>query len=397
LCKIKAMGKLKYFIIITGLCFFITDTTCAQTKNHARARDLGIPFDGNPGKYNAITDVPGLEVGYKTLISGSGKLAYGKGPVRTGVTVILPKGKTDQVYPAAFFSLNGDGEMTGLPTLEDYGNGYGPIGITNTNSVGIVRDAIGQWCFKKFSKGEFVDFSFGLPVAAETWDGVLNDINGFHVKMEDVWQALDSAHGGKIAEGNVGGGTGMVLYSFKGGSGTASRIFTIDSVQYTLGVFVQANFGRRNELTIAGVPVGKEITDLKPITNETARKDGSAIVIVATDAPLLPGQLKLVAKRIAHGIARTGTFSHDGSGEIFLAVSTATPQYNTKNTKETWNVLPKWQLDAVFKATVEATEEAIINVLIAAEDMEGINGNKVFAIPKQRLKEVMKKYNRLNF
>lgn len=387
------MGKLQHFFLIAFTCCFIGNAIYAQNK---RARDLGIQFDGKPGKYNAITDVPGVEVGYKTLISGQGKLVYGKGPVRTGVTAILPKGKTDKVYPAAWFSLNGDGEMTGIPSIEDYGTGYGPIGITNTNSVGLVRDAIGEWSVNKFSKGELVDFSFGLPVAAETWDGVLNDINGFHVKKEDVWQALDSAHGGKIAEGNVGGGTGMVLYSFKGGSGTASRIFTIDSVQYTLGVFVQANFGRRNELTITGVPVGKEISDLKPIINESAKKDGSIIVIVATDAPLLPGQLKLVAKRISLGIARTGTFSHDGSGDIFLAVSTATPEYNNKNTKEIWQVIPKWELDAVFKATVEATEEAIVNVLVAAEDMEGINGNKVFAIPKERLKEMMKKYNRLN-
>ena len=387
------MRKLKQFFFIAFTLYFIVNTIYAQNK---RARDLGISFDGKPGKYNAITDVPGVEVGYKTLISGQGKLVYGKGPVRTGVTVILPKGKTDKVYPAAWFSLNGDGEMTGIPSIEDYGTGYGPIGITNTNSVGVVRDAIGEWSFNKFSKGELVDFSFGLPVAAETWDGVLNDINGFHVKKEDVWQALDSAHGGKIAEGNVGGGTGMVLYGFKGGSGTASRIFTIDSVEYTLGIFVQANFGRRNELTITGVPVGKEISDLKPLIDEPAKKDGSIIVVVATDAPLLPGQLKLVAKRISLGIARTGTFSHDGSGDIFLAVSTATPQYNNKNTKEIWQVIPKWEFDAIFKATVEATEEAIVNVLVAAEDMEGINGNKVFAIPKERLKEVMKKYNRLN-
>lgn len=387
------MCKLKYFFLIAFTICFIGNTIHAQNK---RARDLGIQFDGKPGKYNAITDVPDVEVGYKTLISGQGKLIYGKGPVRTGVTVILPKGKTDKVYPAAWFSLNGDGEMTGIPSIEDYGTGYGPIGITNTNSVGVVRDAIGEWSVNKFSKGKLVDFSFGLPVAAETWDGVLNDINGFHVKKEDVWQALDSAHGGKISEGNVGGGTGMVLYSFKGGSGTASRIFTIDSVQYTLGVFVQANFGRRNELIITGVPVGKEISDLKPIVNEPAKKDGSIIVIVATDAPLLPGQLKLVAKRISLGIARTGTFSHDGSGDIFLTVSTAAPQYNNKNTKEIWQVIPKWELDAVFKATVEATEEAIVNVLVAAEDMEGINGNTIFAIPKERLKEVMKKYNRLN-
>ncbi len=360
-----------------------------------RARDLGIPFDGITGTNNAITDVPGVEVGYKTLITGSGELKVGKGPVRTGVTVILPKGKTDASYPAAWFSLNGDGELTGLPYIEDFGTGYGPIGITNTNSVGIVKDAIGEWSFKKFSKGDFVDFSFGLPVAGETWDGVLNDINGFHVKKEHVFEALDQAKSGKIAEGNVGGGTGMALYSFKGGSGSASRVFTIDSVQYTLGVFVQANFGRRDELTVAGVPVGKEIQDLQPVVNREKRKDGSIIAIVATDAPLMANQLKLVAKRVTHGIARTGTFSHHGSGEIFLAFSTASPIYNKEYTEETWKVLPKWHLDPAFKATVEATEEAIINALIAAEDMEGINGNKYFGIPHDKLKAIMKKYNRL--
>lgn len=366
----------------------------AQDKAVVRARDLGIVFGGKTGKNNAITDVPGIEVGYKTLISGSGKLEYGKGPVRTGVTVILPKGKTGESYPAAWYSLNGDGEMTGLPYIEDYGRGSGPIGITNTNSVGVVRDAIGEWNFKHFSKGEFVDFSFGLPVVGETWDGMLNDINGFHVKKEHVWAALDSAAGGKIKEGNVGGGTGMACYGFKGGSGTASRVFTIDSVEYTLGVFVQANFGGRTELMITGVPAGKEIRDLRPIMNEVKRKDGSIIAIVATNAPLLPGDLKLVAKRVTHGIARTGTISHDGSGEIFLALSTATPGSNEKGTQDTWKVLSKSFLDPVFKATVEATEEAIINALVAAEDMEGINGNKWFGIPHQQLKEIMKKYGR---
>ena len=367
----------------------------AMAQPALRARDLGISFDGIPGKFNAITDVPGVLVGYKTLISGSGKLVEGKGPVRTGVTVILPKGKTNDGYPAAWFSLNGDGEMTGLPYIEDYGMGYGAIGITNTNSVGVVKDAIGSWNVKHFSKGEFVDYSFGLPVAAETWDGGLNDINGFHVKAAHVWEALDSAKSGAVKEGNAGGGTGMVCYEFKGGSGTASRVFTIDSVSYTLGVFVQANFGGREELMISGVPVGKEITDLLPVYDETGRKDGSIIVIVGTDAPLLPGQLKLVAKRITHGIARTGTYSHNGSGEIFLAFSTAGPAYNNEYSEENWKVIPKWELDPVYKATVEATEEAIINAIVAASDMEGINGNKVFAIPKERLKEVMKKFNRL--
>lgn len=382
------MRILKQIFIISILCL-LTKPTNAQDSPKQRARDIGIPFDGITGKYNAITDVPGIEVGYKTLISGSGKNA-----ARTGVTVILPKGKTDKSYPAAWFSLNGDGEMTGLPYIEDYGSGNGPIAITNTNSIGVVRDAVGEWCVKNFSNNDQVDFSFGLPVVAETWDGMLNDINGFHVKKEHVWQALESASTGKIKEGNVGGGTGMICYWFKGGSGTASRIFTIDSVQYTLGVFVQANFGTRKDLVVAGVPVGKQIQDLEPIENQVNRKDGSIIVIVATDAPLLPGALKLVAKRVTHGIARTGSISSNGSGEIFLALSTASPKYNSEYTEETWNVISKRNLDRVFRATVEATEEAIINALLAAEDMEGKNGNKVFALPHKRLQEIMQKYNR---
>lgn len=385
--------KTFYAFTVLLLSVFFSFPLHAQKKD--RARDLGIPFDGTPGTNNSITDVPGLEVGYKTLISGKGELKYGQGPVRTGVTVILPKGKSDQSYPAAWFSLNGDGEMTGLPYVQDYGMGSGAIGITNTNSVGVVRDAIGEWQFKRFSKGDFIDFSFGLPNVGETWDGMLNDINGYHVKKEHVWEALDSARGGVIAEGNVGGGTGMSCYGFKGGSGTASRKFKIDTVEYTLGVFVQANFGGRNELTIAGVPVGREIKDLSPILHFPKRKDGSIIVVVATNAPLLPHQLELVAKRISMGIARTGTISHDGSGDIFLAVSTASPSYNSKSTVETWNVVPKWRIDPVYKATVEATEEAIINALIAAEDMEGINGNKFFALPHDRLVQIMKKYNRM--
>ena len=385
-----------YLIFVIAL-FLIANLTKGQNNENIRARDLGVPFEGLPGKYNAITDVPGVEVGYKTIIKGAGKLEYGKGPVRTGVTVILPKGKSSGAYPAACFSLNGDGEMTGIPSIEDYGIAYGPIGITNTNSVGTVRDAIGEWCFKRFSTGELYDFSFGLPVAAETWDGRLNDINGSHIGKDDVWQALESAAGGKIGEGNIGGGTGMVMYEFKGGSGTASRIFKIDSVTYTLGVFVQANFGMRNELTISGVPVGKEIQDLKPIINQNPAKDGSIIVIVATDAPLLPGQLKLVAKRIALGVARTGSYSHDGSGDIFLALSTSTPLYDSKKGLENWSVIPKVKLNPVFEATVEATEEAIINAMVAARDMEGINGNKYYSLPHDRLIDILKKYNRSKF
>ncbi|MEZ4945656.1 MAG: P1 family peptidase [Cyclobacteriaceae bacterium] len=380
-----------YSGLLIGLFCLLFGNAYAQLDTSIRARDLGINFEGTIGKNNAITDVPKLKVGYKTLIEGSGNLVRGSGPIRTGVTVILPKGKTDGSYAAAWFSLNGDGEMTGLPYIEDYGIGYGPIGITYTNSVGTVRDAIGEWSFDKFSNSEYLDFSFGLPVVAETWDGILNDINGFHIKKEHVWEALDSASSGKIKEGNVGGGTGMVCYEFKGGNGTSSRVFTVDSVQYTLGVFVQANFGRRSDLMIRGIPIGRQIIDLEPIVKEPKRKDGSIIVIIATDAPLLPGQLKQVAKRATHGIARTGTFSHNSSGELFLALSTTVPEYDKITKKENWNVLPKWKLDNIFEATVQATEEAIINALVAAEDMEGINDNKVYALPHNRLKVILQR------
>ncbi len=364
-----------------------------QTK--PRARDLGIPFDGVTGKFNAITDVKGIMVGYKTIIKGDGDLVTGKGPVRTGVTVIMPNGKSIDPIPAAYFSLNGDGEMTGVVCLEDYGLNYGAIGITNTNSVGVVRDAIGEWNVKHFSTGELVDFSFGLPVVAETWDGILNDINGLHVKKEDVFDALDSAKSGAIAEGNVGGGTGMVNFQFKGGSGTASRVFKIDSTSYRLGVFVQANFGLRSQLTVAGVPVGKEITDLKPEIKKNNDKDGSIIIVIGTDAPLLPSQLKMVAKRAAMGLARTGSIAMNSSGDIFVAFSTAGPKTNAAGTLQQWNTLPKEQMNAVYEATVQATEEAIINGLVAAETMTGINGNKVYAIPHDRLIAALKKYDRI--
>jgi D-aminopeptidase len=373
---------------------FLLFTTSVAYAQKPRARDLAVPFDGKPGKYNAITDVPGVEVGYKTLILGSGKLETGgKGPVRTGVTVILPQGKTDKPWPAGWFCLNGDGEMTGTTSIEEYGSSVGPIGITNTNSVGVVRDAIGAWNIRHFSKGGLVDFSFGLPVVAETFDGILNDINGLHVTREDVWQALDSAHGGLVAEGNVGGGTGMSLFLFKGGSGTSSRVVKIDTAEYTVGVFVQGNFGGRRDLVIAGVPVGREIKDLMPEIH-SKEKDGSIIVVIVTDAPLLPSQLKQLAKRAALGVARTGGIGRNSSGDIFLAASTRNPQSNSKETLQTWPSVPKEQLDKLYGGVVEATEESIINAMVAAETMEGINGNKIYALPHERLKEILRKYNR---
>ncbi len=389
------MQKRPYLVLVLLLC--IAAAIHAQKTEPAkkRARDIGVPFDGIPGQFNAITDVPGVEVGYKTLVKGSGRLVTGEGPVRTGVTVILPRGKSAKGVPAGWFTLNGDGEMTGTTFIEEYGKLYGPVGITNTYSMGVVRDAIGAWNFKNFSQGELFDFSFGLPVVAETFDGMLNDINGLHVTKEDVWEALDGAKSGPVEEGNVGGGTGMSLFLFKGGSGTASRVIRIDTATYTIGVFVQGNFGGRKDLSVAGVPVGREITDLKPVFN-TKEKDGSIIVVVATDAPLLPSQLKQIAKRATLGVGRTGGLGRNSSGDIFLAFSTAGSQTNEKGTLETWHSIPKERLDNLYQATVEATEEAIINALVAAETMDGINGNIIYALPHQRLQSVLKKYGRLN-
>lgn len=362
----------------------------AQTGK-PRARALGIPFDGKPALLNAITDVPGVLVGYKTIV----KDTAGKG-VRTGVTVILPKGKTDGSYPAGWFCLNGDGEMTGTTSIEEYGLGYGAIGLTNTNSVGVVRDAIGAWGVRHFSSGETFDFSFGLPVVAETWDGILNDINGLHVRKEQVWEALDGAHGGPVDEGNVGGGTGMSLFLFKGGNGTASRVFKIDTATYTVGVFIQGNFGGRKDLLIGGLPVGQELTDLMPVVNGNRKKDGSIIVVIGTDAPLLPGQLKQAAKRASLGVARTGGLGRNSSGDIFLAFGTQGPQPNAKGTLEIWRSLPKEQLDKVYEAVVQATEEAIINALAAAETMRGNNGNIIYALPIERVQSILKRHNRLS-
>ncbi|HEY9196728.1 MAG TPA: P1 family peptidase [Mucilaginibacter sp.] len=370
--------------------FIITGITTSPAQE--RARDLGIRFEGQPGQYNAITDVKGVLVGYKTLIKGDGPLVTGKGPVRTGVTVIMPNGRSIDPLPAGFFTLNGDGEMTGTTVIEEYGLNYGPIGITNTNSVGVVRDAIGEWNVKNFSKGATVDFSFGLPVAAETFDGILNDINGFHVKKEDVFDALNSAHGGKIEEGNVGGGTGMSLFLFKGGSGTSSRVIKIDTAVYTVGAFVQGNFGGRKDLIISGVPVGRKWKGDMPLINSKP-KDGSIIIIIGTDAPLLPAQLKMVAKRASLGVARCGGLGRNGSGDIFLAFSTVPPRDNAKNTLQTWTVLPKEQMDKVYEATVQSVEEAIINAMIAAKDMKGINGNTVYAIPHDKLMQLINSYS----
>jgi len=361
----------------------------AQTK--PRARDLGVPFDGTPGTYNAITDVQGVEVGETTLISGEGKLEIGKGPVRTGVTAIHPLGKNsnDAVF-AAWFTLNGNGEMTGTTWVEDSGFLNGPVMITNTHSVGVVRDAVIAWKVKHGSP-DMEGYWWSLPVVAETWDGYLNDINGFHVKPEDAWHALDTAHSGPIEEGNVGGGTGMICNEFKGGIGTSSRVLDSKAGGYTVGVLVQCNYGSREQLRIAGVNVGREIPE-----HTVWQKDvGSIIVVVATDAPLIPTQLKRVARKVSLGLGRDGSYSGDGSGDIFIAFSTANPGAVGSKGLHQLTMLPNDDLDPIFLATVQATEEAVVNAMVAAETMTGINGHTVIALPHERLREVLKKYNRL--
>ena len=368
----------------------LTVVACAQTK--PRARDLGVPFDGVPGGNNAITDVKGVEVGHATLISGSGKLEVGKGPVRTGVTAIRPRGNVSDAVFAAWFTLNGNGEMTGTTWVDDSGFLDGPVMITNTHSVGVVRDAVIAWKVKHGSP-DMEGYWWSLPVVAETWDGWLNDINGFHVKPEDAFHALETAHSGPVEEGNVGGGTGMICNEFKGGIGTSSRVLDAKAGGYTVGVLVQCNYGRRDQLRIAGVPVGKEIPE-HPAYGKS-EDTGSIIVVVATDAPLIPTQLKRVAKKVSLGLGRDGSYSGDGSGDIFIAFSTANPGAVGPTGLHQLTMLPNDLLDPIFLATVQATEEAIVNAMVAAETMKGINDREVIALPHDRLREVLKKYNRL--
>ena len=386
----------------------------AQESKKPRAAELGISaiIGGQPGPIDAITDVKGVEVGQTTLISGDGKLVVGKGPVRTGVTIVHPRGKSnaDPVF-GAWFTLNGNGEMTGTTWLEESGILEGPIGITNTHSVGVVRDAILQW---QVSRPNLQPW--GLPVVAETYDGGLNDINGFHVKPPDVIRALDGASGGAVAEGNVGGGTGMRCLGFKAGTGTASRVVTIDGAGYTVGVLVQCNFGGRQDFRVAGVPVGPEITDLQPCVAlddpsvqpkmprcgaaaskvpDDGVEQGSIIVVVATDAPLLPTQLKRLAIRVALGVGRTGGFGGNSSGDIFLAFSTANAGIAAAEKVARVEMLPNARMNALFYATVQATEEAILNSMLAATTMTGADGLRVHALPHDRLIAAMRKYGRM--
>jgi L-aminopeptidase/D-esterase-like protein len=378
-------------LVLTALLAILQGSHTASGQGKVRARDLGIPFEGRPGPLNALTDVKGVEVGHTTLISGRGKLEVGKGPVRTGVTAVLPRGKAswDPVF-AGWFSLNGNGEMTGTTWVEESGFLEGPVMITNTHSVGTVRDAIVEWRVNHGPPDES-GYWWSLPVVAETYDGFLNDVNGFHVKREHVFEALQRAASGPVAEGNVGGGTGMICYEFKGGIGTASRKLGENQGGYTMGVLVQCNCGARQQLRIAGVPVGLEISE-KPVTRQDT---GSIIIVIATDAPLLPHQLKRLARRAALGLARTGSVSGNGSGDIFIAFSTANPGAAKSSGIAQLHMVPNDQMNPLFEATVEAAEEAIVNALVAAETMTGADNHTVLALPHGRLREALKKYNHL--
>jgi D-aminopeptidase len=374
---------------ILALCAAI-----ATSVAHAdpRARDLGVPFEGSPGPLNAITDVAGVTVGHATLVED---LASGH-KVRTGVTAILPRGKADLRTPAfgGWFSLNGNGEMTGTTWLEESGLLDGPVMITNTHSVGVVRDAVVDWRIRQ-GRPDRYGYWWSLPVVGETWDGHLNDINGFHVKPEHAWAALDSAAGGPVAEGNVGGGTGMICHEFKCGIGTSSRRVKVDGRELTVGVLVQANYGLRESLRIAGVPVGMHLTEHRAYQDQPRPQDtGSIIIVVATDAPLLPHQLKRIARRAGMGLARMGSYAGDGSGDIFIAFSTANAAALSDGPYPSAEFLENGRMDELFEATVQATEESIVNALVAARDMEGEGGRYAKAIPHDALRKVLADYGR---
>ncbi len=376
-----------------SVLFVLLLAALASAQSKPRARDLGVILEGTTGPLNAITDVPGVQVGHRTLIAGDS--------VRTGVTAVWPRGRSsaDPVF-GGFFSQNGNGDMTGTHWLRESGFLDGPVLITNTHSVGVVRDAFLGWLVKHHRTPGTNTFPGGFytyPIVAETYDGRLNDINGFHVKPADVEAALDAAQSGPVAEGNVGGGTGMTCYGFKGGIGTSSRKLDAAQAGYTVGVLVQCNCGRRNQLRIGGLPVGQEINAPLPQAAAPAdrREDvGSIIIVVATDAPLLPHQVERLTRRATLGLARTGSSSGNGSGDIFIAFSTANPNAAAAKAPVNVSMLPNDSLDPVFEATVQATEEAIINAMIGAETMTGFHGSRVVALPHDQLQQVLKKYNR---
>jgi len=379
-------------LVLSGAILIVAQPATAQP----RARDLGIPFEGISGKLNAITDVADVEVGYSSIVKGEGKLLVGEGPARTGVTAIFPRGKTssDAVFAGSFI-LNGNGEMTGLAWVNESGYLEGPIMITNTHSVGSVHEAVIKWQVKQ---GTY-ESEWSLPVVGETWDGYLNDISGFHVEYDHVAEALNSAASGPIKEGNVGGGTGMVCYEFKGGTGTSSRIMKTKAGTFTVGVLVQANFGRRHQLVIAGIPIGKTLTDNAPYTDgrDLYQETGSLIAVVATDAPLLPVQLKRMATRVSLGMARTGATSGNGSGDIFIAFSTA----NSRSKKADAGLaditaLSNDHISGLFSAVALATEEAIVNALVAAETMTGRDDHTVIAMPQDQVRVLLRQHKRLS-
>jgi D-aminopeptidase len=362
-----------------------------------RARALGIPFPGTPGPLDAITDVPGVEVGHRTLIAGDGKLVVGKGPIRTGVTAIFPRGKTstDMVF-AGWFSLNGNGEMTGTTWLDEAGQLYGPVLLTNTLSVGVARDTAIKWVLERLSPGEDLLDAFALPVVAETWDGRLNDIYGFHVHPPDVYAALDGAAGGPVVEGSVGGGTGMVCHGWKGGIGTASRVVKTAVGEFRVGVLVQCNYGLRPQLRIAGIPVGAELDAQAHAAGvPPTAEHGSIIAVVATDAPLLPHQLKRLARRVPLALGRMGSVSGDSSGDIFLAFSTANPRAADPAAITSVKTFPNAEITWLFEATVDAAEEAIVNALVAARTMTGANGVTIEGLPIDRTREILRRHQRL--
>ena len=369
-----------------------------------RARDLGVPFEGAPGPHNAITDVAGVEVGHSTIIRGDGPLKVGRGPVRTGVTVIFPLGRTaTEAVTAGYYALNGTGEMTGAILIDEHGLLYGPAAITNTLGVGTVMQAVVAWSMKHVSDPMDL-YARTQPTVAETWDGPLNDIYGFHVKPEHVFAALDGASAGPVAEGNVGGGTGMTVYDLKGGIGTASRVVAAESGGWRVGVLVQANHGTLEQLTVAGVPVGRHLAEDRSRRADAGRPaaarvpgpgNGSIIIVVATDAPLAPTHLKRIARRASLGLARTGSIAHNGSGDIILAFSTRNRARATETAVTRWEIVPDAHFDPLFDATVQATEEAVINALVAARTMTGADGVTVPALPHDRLREILRHYGRL--
>ena len=367
-----------------------------RAADKSRARALGVPFEGTPGPLNAITDVPGVAVGQSTIIRGEGALRVGEGPVRTGVTAVVPRGKATDADPvfAGVFDLNGAGELTGAHWIEESGFLEGPVMLTNTHSVGAVHEGTIAWRVKRGGP-DATGYWWSNPTVGETWDGELNDINGFHVKQANVFEALDSARGGLVAEGNVGGGTGMICYGFKGGIGTSSRRLAEAAGGYTVGVLVQCNCGRKRDLLIAGVPVGAEIAGKGAGKGAREEDSGSIIIVVATDAPLVGHQLKRLARRASLGLARTGSRSGNGSGDLFLAFSTANPGAAKTTGTVSVTMLPNDRMDRLFAATVEATEEAIVNAMVAAQTMTGINGYTVEALPHDELRRILKKYNRL--